>query len=122
MEVWTKRTNPNIEVEAVRLNEDNAAQVAAWCGGELVEEISPEHPQEMQPGVNVETGEGTKRASLHMYVVKFGKHFFVSHVRPFEEKYKPATRQPSPPESAGDARHQRGFSDPWGGTLGGRPM
>lgn len=113
MEVWSKKGTPQITVEAVRLNEDNAASVAAWCGGELVEEIDPEHPEEKQPGINVETPNETKRASLHMYVIKFGKHFFVSHPRPFEMIYQPANRDSPPPESAADARFQRGFADPF---------
>lgn len=114
MESWQKRDNPSILVEAIRLNEENAASVAAWCGGDLVEERDPEHPEEMQPGINVRVAGGAmKRASLHMYVIKFGRNFFVEHNRPFELIYKPAERDAPPPESAGDARFQRGFKDPF---------
>ena len=119
METWKKRDNENVTVEAVRLNEDNAAAVAQWCGGELIEEIDPEHPEEMQPGINVDTPAGTRRASLHMYVVKFGRQFFTSHNRPFEERYEPVNRDAPPPESAGDAARQRGFADPFGGSSAG---
>lgn len=113
METWRKQDNPAITVEAVRLREDNAAVVAAWCRGSVVEEIDPEHPDEMQPGININTPAGVKRASLHMYVVKFGNNFFVSHNRPFEMTYEPVNREAPPLESAGDARRQRGFSDPF---------
>jgi hypothetical protein len=122
IEAWQKKDSPTIRVMAVRLTEDNAAVVAEWSGSELIEEIDPEHPEETQPGLNVRTPGGTKRASLHMYVIKFGTHFFAEHNRPFEEVYEPVNRPAPPPESAGDARHERGFSDPWGGTLGGSPM
>lgn len=113
MEVWRKQDNPNITVEAIRLNEDNAAEVAAWSRGELVEEIDPEHPQETQPGINIPTPKGNKRASLGMYVVKFGNHFFVSYVRQFESVYQPLERPLPPPESAGDTRKALGFADPF---------
>ena len=119
MEVWEKKDSPSVLVEAVRLNEDNAAAVAAWCRGELVEEIDPEHPSEMQPGINVPTGDGPKRASLNMYVIQYAGKFFVSHNRPFEMKYQPQSRPAPPLESAGDAARQRGFADPWGGSSAG---
>lgn len=113
METWHKRDNPNIVVEAVRLNEDNVKAVAEWCRGELVEEIDPEHPQEKQFGINLMTARDMQRASLNMYVIKFGKHFFVSHNRPFEMAYEPTDREAPPLESIGDARKERGFADPF---------
>lgn len=115
METWRNKARPRILVEAVRLNEDNAAAVAAWCGGDLVEEIDPEHPSEMQPGINLDTPGGRARASLHMYVIKFQRAFFVQHNRPFEMVYEPVNRDSPPPESAGDARRERGFADPFDG-------
>ena len=119
MEIWQKRATPSVEVEAVRLNEGNVVEVSAWCGGELVEEIDPEHPEEMQYGINLRTPAGTKRASLHMYVVKFGRQFFVSHNRIFESMYKPKERPAPPPESAGDTRKRLGFADPFdSGRMG----
>lgn len=119
VEEWQKRDSPNVRVEAVRLNEDNAEAVAQWCRGELIEEISPEHPEEMQPGINVGTPVGSQRASLNMYVARYGRSFFVSHNRPFEMKYEPVNREAPPLESAGDAAKQRGFADPWGGSSAG---
>lgn len=113
MEDWRKRDNPGIIVQAIRLNEDNAAAAAAWCGAELVEEIDPEHPDENQPGLNLTTPTGTKRASLGMYVVKFGRAFFVAHNRQFELVYEPVNRPAPPPESPADSRRALGFGDPF---------
>lgn len=113
METWQKRDNLEVTVEAVRLNEENAAAVAEWCGGELIEEIDPEHPEEMQPGINVKVAGGLARASLNMYVAKGGGVFFVLHNRPFEMLYEPTGRPAPPLESAGDARKERGFADPF---------
>lgn len=117
MEQWRKRDAPTVIVEAVRLNEDNAAEVAAWAKAEVVEEIDPEHPDEMQPGLNISGPGPIKRASLGMYVVKFGKHFLTVHNRPFEMAYEPMTREAPPLESAGDARKARGFADPFDGAA-----
>lgn len=113
VEQWQKRDAITITVDAVRLNEDNVDDAAEWCNAEIVDEIDPEHPQEMQKGLNIRTPGGMARASLGMYIVKFGRNFFVSHTRPFEMKYQPVNRDAPPPESAGDARRQRGFADPF---------
>lgn len=113
IETWRKKDNHAILVEAVRLDENNAAEVARWCGGELVEEIDPQHPDEMQPGINFNTVGGMARASLHMYVVKFNRAFFASHNRKFELVYEPLNRASTPMESTGDTRRRLGFSDPF---------
>lgn len=112
-ETWRKRDAHNITVEAVRLTEDNVEETAEWASGDLVDEIDPEHPQEMQKGINVRTPSGMARASLGMYVAQFGRNFFVAHNRPFEMKYEPVNREAPPLESAGDARKARGFADPF---------
>lgn len=113
IELWRKKDNHNIQVEAVRLTEENAAKIAAWSRAELVEEIDPEHPEEKQPGLNIQTPNGFKRASLHMYVVKFGNNFFTAHNRIFETKYEPVNRPAPPLESSGDTRKRLGFADPF---------
>lgn len=110
IEPWEKRDS-GIRVEAVRLNEENAAAVAAWCGGDLVEEINAEYPDEKSPGINVPTDDGMKRASLGWYVVKFERHYFVVSVRVFELSYKPVSRPAPPPESIGDTRRRLGFGE-----------
>lgn len=115
METWFKKSNPDIRVQAVRVNEDNVIDVAKSINAELVEEIDPEHPEEKQWGLNVRTPSGVKRASLGMYVGKFASSAFISHVRPFEEKYAPLYRTAPPPESIGDSRKARGFADPFEG-------
>lgn len=112
-EMWRKKDNDIVIVEAVRLTEDNIEAMAAWCRSDLVDEIDPEDPLETQKGINVYTIDGTKRASLGMYLVKWGSHFYVAHNRQFETVYEPVLR-PSPPlESAGDARKALGFADPF---------
>lgn len=113
MEQWLKKDDNSISVEAVRLNEDNVAEVAQWCRAGMVEETDLEHPDEMQMGLNVVTPSGVQRASLGMYVAKFGRNFFVSNVRPFELLYEPANRPSPPPESTADARRRLGFADPF---------
>lgn len=114
IELWQKKDSPDIQVEAVRLNEDNAAEVAAWCNGTLIEEIDPEHPEETQPGINFQTPQGMQRASLHMYVIGFGSNqFFTTSNRRFEEVYEPVNRSSTPLESAGDTRKRLGFADPF---------
>lgn len=113
METWKKRDNNAIVVEAVRLNEDNVYEVAQWCRADIVDEIDPEHPEEKQRGLNINTPAGVKRASLGMYVILFGRQFFVSHNRVFETIYEPTDRPAPPLESAGDSRKARGFADPF---------
>lgn len=112
MEIWVKRDS-GLQVEAVRLNEDNVEAVARWCGAQVIEEIDPEHPEEFQNGLNVDTKDGVQRATLGMYVIKFAGGFFVSYPRPFEIKYMPQARPAPPLESAGDSRKARGFADPF---------
>ena len=113
IELWQKKDDNTIQVEAVRLTEDNAAEIADWCNGSLIEEIDPEHPDETQPGINFNTPQGMKRASLHMYVVRFGNQFFTTSNRRFEEVYEPVNRPSTPLESAGDTRKHLGFADPF---------
>lgn len=113
IEDWQRKDMSDVHVEAVRLTEDNATEVAAWCGGTLIEEIDPEHPEETQPGINFNTHMGMKRASLHMYVVRTGDHFFTTSNRRFEEIFEPVHRDSTPLESAGDTRKRLGFADPF---------
>ena len=114
VELWRHKTKPNIlVVEAIRLNEENVRDVAAWCGADTVEEIDPEHPQEVRIGLNVDTPAGVDRASLGMYVARLGRHIFVVHNRVFETHYEPVNKPAPPLESAGDARKARGFGDPF---------
>lgn len=104
IEPWRKRDNPVIVVEAVLLNEDNAIAVAEWCQGELLKEYDSVHPEEEQWGINVLTANEMQRASLGMYVIKFGKHFFVSHNRKFELAYEPVDRPAPAPQTPREAR------------------
>ena len=108
-ETWVKRDDETVMVDVVRLNEDNVHDAEIWCGGTLVEEIDPEHPEEMQFGINVSTMAGVERASLGMYLVHYGTQWYVSHTRPFEMVYKPRYDDDVQPDSAGEAARARGF-------------
>lgn len=114
METWRKRDDHNVTLEAVRLNEGNVEALAAEFNLTLVEETDPEHPDEKQFGLNVPVPEHKiKRASLGMYLVKYGRAFHVEYPRTFELVYEPANRPPPPPESIGESRRARGFADPF---------
>ena len=108
-EPWVKRDDESVMVAVARINEDNVEEAAIWCGGELIEEIDPEHPEEMQYGINVMTVDGIKRVSLGMYLGTYAKKWFVSHTRPFEMDYKPRFGPDVQPDSAGEAARGRGF-------------
>lgn len=114
IETWQKISTPSVKVEAVRLTEDNVQDIAVWCGGDLVQEIDPEYPEEHRDGINVPTGSGNVRASLGMYVAKYGWQFFVAHNRVFETSWEPQDRPATPLESIGDSVKARGFADPFG--------
>lgn len=118
IEDWFNVYNTQIVVQAVRLREDNVEEIAKWCRGDLVEEIDPEHPEETQYGINVETPSGIRRAHLHMYVVRHQGNFFTQHNRAFETMYRPVNRESTPLESNGDSKKARGFADPFGGSAG----
>lgn len=110
-ETWIKKDDTRIEVEAVLVDESNVESVATWCRGTLVTEIDPEHPEETQYGINVQTPTGYARASLGAYVIKFGTNFFTYRIRVFEEIYMPKSRTAPHPESTGDTRKRLGFGD-----------
>lgn len=113
MEDWCRKDDANLVLQAVRLTEVNVENVAIWCKGDLIEEIDPEHPEETQFGINLETLFGRSRASLGMYVVKYGSKFYAQHNRVFENQYTPVDREAPPLESAGDSRKARGWADPF---------
>lgn len=111
-ETWVKRDS-DITVEAIRVNEDNVEEVAAWSGGDLVEEYDPVDG-EFQYGINLRTPQGVRRVNFHMYVLRFGGAFYTAFPRRFEEAYIPVERDAPPPESAGDTRQRLGFANPFG--------
>lgn len=119
MKPWRRKDDETIVCDAVRLNEDNIELVAQTFGIELVEELNKQDPDvnDKQYGLNVRTPNGVQRASLGMYLVKFAKHLFVYHVRPFEEVYEPVDRPSPPPESIGDAYMARGMDPATGKRI-----
>jgi hypothetical protein len=42
----------------------NAAELAQWCGGRLVQETDALDSSKSQPGINVPVGESVQRASV----------------------------------------------------------
>lgn len=56
--------------EAKQVTEKSAAEIAEWCGGILKKEIDPFDSEKDQPGINVPTLRGVKRASLGDYVIQ----------------------------------------------------
>lgn len=70
-----RRDQKGPTTHAVKVTEENAADVAAWCGGVLVEEINP-FTKVRTPGINVKTRYGGQRASLGMYVLRDVEGYF----------------------------------------------
>jgi hypothetical protein len=69
------RSKPKI-VQAVQLEPHKAAEIANWCGGEVVEEIDALDPDKRFVGINIPTLEGVMRASQGDYVIKSVKGEF----------------------------------------------
>lgn len=78
-------------IEAFQLDVDNAEELANWCGGVLVEEITPatdEAEEIRQPGINVPTPEGMLRASVGDYIWRSGVDFAVTTQSEFQATYE----------------------------------
>lgn len=59
-----------ITVEAEQVTDENAAQIAYWRGGVIVEEIDPQDSSKKHLGVNIPTLNGNARASTGDFVVR----------------------------------------------------
>ena len=61
-----------VEIQAVLLSEDNAADVAAWCGGEIKSMKNLQNPWKKRGpvGVDINTLEGTMLAEFGDYVIR----------------------------------------------------
>lgn len=67
---WTKRP---VTIEAVRLNSDNAVEVADWCGGLGKSLVNPDNPDDGSDRIlkmEIETLEGVITASEGDYIIK----------------------------------------------------
>lgn len=82
------KTKP-IEVEAALLTEDNASEISNWAGGAQVVEEEHALLHTKTEGLNIKTPDGTRRASVGMYVIKLGDQFFVSQPGNFAANYLP---------------------------------
>lgn len=86
-EVRTYVTKPT-RIQAFRLDEDNAEEVANWCGGQVVELTYI--PGEGQ-GVEIPTLEGTMTAIPGDFVIRGTRgEFYPCKPEPFNDKYKEA--------------------------------
>jgi len=52
------------------LDESNAADIAAWCGGRMVTNVKPSDPTDVYVALEIPTLEGVMRAEPHDYVIK----------------------------------------------------
>lgn len=78
-----------VEVEAFKLSHENAQELARWCGGRIVEEISPIGPAKIYVGLNIPTINGVVRASEGDYVIKDARGmFYVRKSYLFDEAYE----------------------------------
>lgn len=57
----TYRKKP-VAIEAMQLTRENAHEVAAWCGGRVLESAKPGDPEDVYIALLIPTLEGTMRA------------------------------------------------------------
>ena len=50
-----------VTIEAVALTPKNVREVAAWCGGRVVEEVKPSDPSDVYLALDIPTLEGVMR-------------------------------------------------------------
>ena len=63
------KRKPN-EVLAVSISKENCAEVAEWCGGEVVTEHNAMDHEVTYCGINVPTINGVERASQTDFIIK----------------------------------------------------
>lgn len=75
-------------IQAMRISKTNAQVAAEWCGGEIVEEISPTDANDTFVGINVPSLAGPFRVSEGQYLIRDEKgHFHARAKSSFENKY-----------------------------------
>ena len=81
-------------VQAIQVTPESAQEAATWCAGKLIDEKSPFDETVIQPGINVPTLSGVKRASQGDYILKNldGGGFQVMNETLFEQNYERPTR------------------------------
>lgn len=74
-----------ITIEAFRLTEENGEKLAAWCGGMWHPTAKPGYTS----AVNISTFEGTMRANIGDWIIKWTRgEFYPVKDEIFREKYK----------------------------------
>lgn len=87
MQVYRKKP---VEVQAVQLTQENAEEVAIWCGGQIVTEIDTQDDSKRYAGINLPTLEGVTRVSEGDYVVKGSRgEFYRSKQEAFTDAFEP---------------------------------
>lgn len=86
MKTYQNRRN-GAEVEAVQLSEETAGEATNWTQGQLIEERNS-ISGDTQPGINVNTFGGMKRACVGDYIVKHGENFYVINATVFDDFYE----------------------------------
>lgn len=78
-------------VHAIQLTEDNAPKIAAWCGGDIVEEIDPRDDEKRYQAINVPTRFGNQRLSLGQFLLKdpHTGQFSIVDASTFMSEYEP---------------------------------
>lgn len=90
-----------VDVEAIKLTKENAEEVAAWCHGEVLEEIDL-HDEKHVAVVFMSLHEGRKRVAEGQMLVKSSAGQFLIHNAGFFEtmfKAKPEETQFQLPHS-----------------------
>lgn len=94
-----------VAIEAEQLTDDNVEELARLCGGVIVEEIHPRHPDRKYRGINVPTAQsGNVRLSQGQWLVRdaFGR-FGVLSDREFNQDFEDVEKPPASQEPM-DAR------------------
>lgn len=84
-----------VHVEAIELNDENAEQVAEWCGGRVVREETLDG--DMSLAVNFPTIDGNKRLSSGQVLVRSKTGQFMAHNKGFFETMFQPKKQVRPP-------------------------
>ncbi|MGV0627176.1 hypothetical protein [Mycolicibacter minnesotensis] len=82
-----------VEIEAMRLRQDNAVEVANWCGGRAFYDAKASDRTDVYVAVDIPTLEGTMRAAVGDYVIRGVKgEFYPCKPDIFAATYEAVTR------------------------------
>lgn len=85
----TYRKKP-VEIEAVKFDGDNLADVAKWCGGRPVAKSKPSDPTDIARWIDIPTLEGVMKAQVGDYIIRGVQgEFYPCKPDIFETTYEP---------------------------------